>query len=155
MFDAETVAFLESGCALIVAAVAPDGSPRATRGWGLAVTSAKAGELRLILQAADGATPEYLLATRRIAVTACSVRTLHSLQCKGDVTGIEPVTERDHERVAAYCDEFFADVEETDGVPRELLDRMVPPTFIVCTVHVRECFNQSPGPGAGAPLATL
>jgi hypothetical protein len=64
------------------------------------------------------------------------------------------VTERDHERVAAYCDEFFADIAATDGVPRELLERMVPPTFIACTVRVRESFNQSPGPGAGAPLAT-
>jgi len=34
MFEPETARFLESGCALIVAAVGAGGEPVAARGWG-------------------------------------------------------------------------------------------------------------------------
>ena len=154
MFDPETVTFLESGCALIVAAVTPDGQPRATRGWGLVVTDTATGALRLLLAADDTLTEEYLLASRKIAVTGTSVLTLRSIQCKGEVVALEPVTELDLERVDTYCDEFFTDVTTSDGVPRELLVRMRPPAFVACVVRTIECFNQTPGPGAGAPLST-
>jgi hypothetical protein len=153
VFDPETVTFLESGCALIVAAVTPDGQPRATRGWGLAVTDTDAGDLRLILAADDAVTEEYLLASRKIAITAASVLTLRSIQCKGEVVALEPVTELDLERSAAYCEAFFTDITETDGVPRELLVRLPPLAFVACVVRTVECFNQTPGPGAGAPLS--
>ena len=66
---------------------------------------------------------------------------------------LEPVTELDLERSAAYCEAFFTDITETDGVPRELLVRLLPPAFIACVVRTVECFNQTPGPGAGAPLS--
>ncbi len=152
MFAPETVTLLESGCALIVAAVDTDGTPRAARGWSLTVVGPD--QVRLILQGDDPVTEQYLLASRRIAITAASVITLHSIQCKGEVLAIEPVTERDDERVAQYCDDFYRDVGESDGVPRELLERMTPQTFVACTVRVHECFNQTPGPGAGLPLTS-
>jgi len=150
VFAPETVTLLESGCALIVAAVNAEGSPRAARGWSLAVVGPD--EVRIILQGDDPVTEEYLLASRRIAITAASVLTLHSIQCKGEVLAIEPVTDLDRDRVAQYCEEFYRDVGESDGVPRELLERMTPETFIACRVRVHECFNQTPGPGAGSPL---
>jgi hypothetical protein len=154
VFDPETVTFLESGCALIVAAVSPDGQPRASRGWGLGVTDTDTGHLRLILAADDLVTEEYLLASRQIAITGTSVLTLRSIQCKGKVVALEPATEVDLERVDAYCDAFFADVTTSDGVPRELLERMRPSAFVACLALTRQCFNQTPGPGAGAPLST-
>jgi len=152
VFAPETVTLLESGCALIVAAVNTDGAPRAARGWGLAVVGSD--EVRLILQGDDPVTEEYLLASRRIAITAASVITLHSIQCKGEVLAVEAVTDSDRERVTQYCDAFYRDVGESDGVPRELLERMTPETYVACNVRVHECFNQTPGPGAGSPLAS-
>jgi hypothetical protein len=151
VFAPETVTLLESGCALIVAAVDTDGAPRAARGWSLTVVGPD--EVRLILQGDDPVTEEYLLASRRIAITAASVITLLSIQCKGEVLAIEPVTKLDDERIARYCDAFYHDVGVSDGVPRELLERMTPVTYVACRVRVHECFNQTPGPGAGSPLA--
>jgi hypothetical protein len=153
VFQPETTTFLESGCALIVAAVTPDGEPRAARAWGLTVTSAD-GECRLLLPADDVVTHDLLRTNGRIAVTGASVRTLRSIQCKGTALAVEPATDLDRERAAAYSDQFLTDVEETDGVPRVLLERMVPDDYVACTLRVEELYDQTPGPGAGAKIST-
>jgi hypothetical protein len=152
VFQPETTTFLESGCALILAAVTTDGEPRAARAWGLTVT-APAGECRLLLPADDAVTHDLLRTNGRIAVTGVSVRTLRSIQCKGTALGIEPATDLDRQRAAAYCDEFLTDVEQTDGVPRVLLERMVPDDYVACTICVEELYDQTPGPGAGAKMS--
>ena len=49
---------------------------------------------------------------------------------------------------------FFEGVNRGDGEPVELLRRMLPPDYWVWTVELSEVFDQTPGPGAGAPLPT-
>ncbi len=80
------------------------------------------------------------------------MRTLHSRQLKGRVEAIEPATGADRARAARYCDAFFADIEATDGEPRELLDQIVPAAYVACTVTVDALYDQTPGPGAGAAV---
>ena len=82
MFDEERTAFLEGGCALILATVLPDGEPHAGRGWGLTVLPDD-GHLRLLLDVEDLATVDQAAGRGAIAITGASVRTLRAVQLKG------------------------------------------------------------------------
>ena len=151
MFDEETRAFLESGCGLIVGTVAPDGAPYAGRGWGLDVLDVgPPARLRLLLDVDDEGTIAHVVAGAAIAVTATNVRTLRSIQIKGRAMGPEVLTPEDAARGDRYIEEFFADVEAVDGVPRERFEHFMPSGFVVCTLEAHERFDQTPGPGAGA-----
>jgi len=156
VIGAETVAFLEGGCALIVGTVAADGQPRATRGWGLTVLPGSDPDelsVRLLLDGDDPVARENLAATAVIAITAGNVRTLHSTQLKGRSVGIEEATDPDRERADRYVEAFVSDIVAVDRTPRELIVRMVPSGIVACTVAVTELYDQTPGPGAGAPIA--
>jgi predicted pyridoxine 5'-phosphate oxidase superfamily flavin-nucleotide-binding protein len=153
VFDPETVEFLESGCALIVGTVDADGAPHATRGWSAKVLDPGGDRLRLGLDALDSAALDNLEATGRIAITGANVRTLRSLQMKGRASDIVPAEDSDRERITRYCDAFYTDVYETDGTPRQLLERLTPADFVMCEVTVDESYNQTPGPAAGTVLA--
>jgi hypothetical protein len=153
VFDAETTGFLEGSFALIVATVGPDGAPYATRAWGLTVMTneAERTELRLLLDAADTVALEHVRnPPGAIAITGGDVATLRSFQLKGHVDAIEVATADDVARAARYVDEFFSAVEATDGTPRALMERLEPFGYVACRVTVRDRFDQTPGPGAGA-----
>jgi hypothetical protein len=154
VFDADLIAFLESGCGTIVGLVTPSGAPFATRGWGLRVEGGDPPRLRLLLGAAAFAASGRDGAERfAVAITGGDVRTLRSAQVKGDGHGVEPATEDDLATCRRYVDEFFAAVHETDGSDLDLLARMTPLDLVACTVDVRQVFDQSPGPGAGRLVA--
>ena len=151
MLTAETRDFLESGCALIIATVSSTGEPFASRGWGLDVLD-DAGRVRLLLESGDRQALENLQDTGRIAITAAHVPTLHALQLKGNYVGSHPGNERDRAKAAQYADEFFADIEATDGSPRALLERLLPDDYVACEIVIEELYDQTPGPGAGASV---
>ncbi|HEX4821221.1 MAG TPA: pyridoxamine 5'-phosphate oxidase family protein [Acidimicrobiales bacterium] len=150
MLSAETKDFLESGCALIVATVSSSGEPFATRGWGLFVIDE--GRVRLLLDERDERALADLRHGGRVAITAAHVPTLHSLQMKGRFVRSEPADDRDRQKVMDYCDNFFTDIENTDGQPRRLLERLVPEGYVACELVIEEFYDQTPGPGAGASL---
>jgi hypothetical protein len=149
VFDAERRAFLESGCALIIATAGPDGEPTASRGWGLTFLDAP-DELRLLLDAEDGVTVERAAAGAPIAVTAASVPTLHSMQLKGRSLGVAEATAADEARAARYCDALFTEIHVTDQTPLALLERLTPIGYVACTIAVDDVYDQTPGPSAGA-----
>jgi hypothetical protein len=153
MFDPEAVAILESGCSISVATVGPDGSPHASRGYGITVLPDGA-HVRLLLDAED-ATLANLAGGGAIAVTGAAVPTLRAVQLKGKAD--EPVATCDPAelaRAARHIESFFTDVNRTEGTPLALLERLRPTAFAVCTITVAEVFDQTPGPGAGSPLRT-
>jgi hypothetical protein len=149
-FDPEQMAFLESGCALIVAAVSADGVPLATRGWGLDVQGP--ATVRLLLDADEVVLLDDLRSRGRVAVTACNVPTYRSMQLKGTCEQIEDATDTDVERAGRFCDDFFDDILEVDGTPRWKCERIVPTRFVVARVVVAEVFDQTPGPTAGSTM---
>lgn len=155
MLGDERVAFLQSGCALIIGAVTPDGSPVAMRGWGLRVLDDGSGSddsgcltVRLVVDAID-VTDGHLHEGQAIAVTGADVRTLHSLQLKGRLRALDAATAADLATVEAFIDEFTEAIEETDGMPRTLTRRMRPAGFAAAVVDITELFDQTPGPTAG------
>ena len=152
MISSETTTFLEGGCATVVGTVSADGEPWATRGWGTVVTDRTSRELRLILDADDEPTLANLNATGAIAITGAHPATSRSTQVKGVATRVEPANEADLVRHAQFCDDFFGIVEAVDGTPRASLERLVPARFVACTVHVKEVYDQTPGPVAGRPI---
>src|SRR6187549_661846 len=84
VFDPDTRAFLESGCALIVGTGGPDGAPHAGRGWGLELLDGlSSGRLRLLLDAEDERSIAHIADGGPIAVTATNVVVLRSMQMKG------------------------------------------------------------------------
>jgi hypothetical protein len=103
----------------------------------------------LLLDAAEAATLANIEATGAIAITATDVPSLRSLQLKGTAFGIEPATEFDEDRSAQYRDEFFRDVESTDRIGVDKMERIVPAALVACSVRVSELFDQTPGPSAG------
>lgn len=154
LIDPETVAFLETGCALLVGTTDPDGAPVATRGWGCRVVEQATGRarLRVVLAADDPRGVEHGVVGDRVAVTATSVRTLRSVQLKGRVVAMEPATAADDEVAEAYCEAFFTDITETDGTPRAVLERMRPVGHLVWVTELDEVYDQTPGPAAGRAL---
>ena len=150
MLSDDDQAFLEGGCALIIGTVAPDGAPQASRGWGLDVLGG--GSVRLLLDADDEQTIANVAETGSIAITAADVRTLHSVQLKGSVLATRAAAPAEVTRARRYTDDFFLDIHETDGTTYEVLERMVPSRFVTCDCRVDDWFDQTPGPGAGAPV---
>jgi len=154
VFDDETTAFLMSGCALIIGTVRADGEPHAGRGWGLdvVVDAGDRAEVRLLLDADDLTTIELAAADGAMAITAANVRTLRSVQMKGRSLGLAAPAAGDDERARRYVDQFFTDIEDTDGTSPELLAAFEPSGFVACNVEIVERYDQTPGPGAGAPI---
>ena len=152
LFEPETAAFLEGGCAWIVGTVSADGAPYASRGWGADVLDGPETRLRLILDADDAVTLGNLTPGAPVALTATDVPTLHSLQVKGRAMGIEPGTPADKALAARFCDAFFTDINETDGTDRALLERLVPAEYVACEVVIAELYDQTPGPKAGSKI---
>ncbi|MFP5255408.1 MAG: hypothetical protein ACLGI8_06095 [Acidimicrobiia bacterium] len=151
MLDPETTAFLQTGCALIVGTVGPDGAPHAGRAWGLEVLEpGPTPRVRLLLDVDDEQTIDHLAGLGAVAITATSVRTLASTQLKGRSLGLDDERDGDRELLERYVDQFFRDIAETDGTPLDLLDTFRPFGHVPCLVEVRERFVQTPGPGAGA-----
>ena len=155
----EVQAHLEAGTAEIVGLVTPDGRPFATRGWGLDVVDAEAGRIRLIMRAVDlepvglgpGDRPDV-----PIAVTASHVPTLFSIQLKGRLEAVDASVTTDPARVDRYCDGFLGDVVGADRIRRDLMELWRPTgdVLVACTILVDELFGQTPGPDAGARLAS-
>jgi hypothetical protein len=155
MLDPETAALLESGCAMSVATVGPDGSPHASRGFGLTV-HADGAHARLALDAADQVASANLAGGGPIAVTGVDIPTLRAVQLKG--TADEPIVTSeagDLARAAGYIDSFFTTVSRIEGTPIALLERLRPTAFAVCTVSVAEVFDQTPGPSAGSRVGAV
>lgn len=153
VLDDQTAAFLEGDCSLIVGVALDDGSPFSSQAWGVRVCSRDPTVIRLVVAGRDAdRLPDAV--GRPLALTGADVPTLAARQVKGRITASEAPTEDDLTLARSHAAEFFDAVHDSDGEPIELLRRMLPPTYRVWTVELSEVFDQTPGPSAGAPLAT-
>jgi hypothetical protein len=121
------------------------------RAVGLRVHPDRATATIYLPEATSQGTRANLLVNARIAVLASYPLDHRSLQLKGGVKRVTLAEEGALPAIQAYL-ETFASVLEVVGMPPELV-RMVShwPAFAV-EFHVEELFQQTPGPGAGAPL---
>jgi hypothetical protein len=152
VFSPDVMSILEPGTSLIVGTVGADGEPRATRAFALTIVDDETNRVRVVLSADDPVAVDHLH-TGAISVTAADVRTLRSVQLKGRLTLVEPPTEHDRALVQDHSERFFESVYETDGHARDLVQRMLAISLISVEMVVEQLFDQSPGPGAGSPVA--
>ncbi len=145
------IELIGSGTSLVAGTVAADGEPRATRAWAAQVVDDQTWRVRVVMGADDQVSVDNLR-TGRFALTGADVRTLRSVQLKGQVVGTEPPTADDVQQVAQHSSAFFRAVHETDGIAIALLERLLPATVLAVVFEVEEVFDQSPGPAAGAAV---
>lgn len=151
MIDSELAAFAADGRALIIGAVAPDGAPHATRGWGFVVDPD--GTPVVLLDADDRGARACLEPGRPLAITAADVRTLQSVQFKGKALAVDPAGPDDLATASHYTERFFGAIVATDGMDPDVLRRIVPSRYVRCRFACDAVFDQTPGPGAGEPVA--
>lgn len=145
----DQIDFAADGRALIVGCVDDVGAPVATRGWGLRDGG---DHVVVFVDADDRPAMTCLAAGRRVAVTGADVRTFQSLQIKGVVDGVGPIDDDDRAEIERYIRLFLEAVVEVDGVSPTLVERVRPSTYVACRFKVLDAFDQTPGPGAGAPV---
>jgi Pyridoxamine 5'-phosphate oxidase len=151
--DDARAAFVEGGRSIVIATLGDDGLPMGSRVWGAAVVARQPTRLRLVVDPDDAATMANLRQGAAIAVTISDVRTLVSLQLKGQVVRVEAATDADQEIRRRYCDEFLSEIHDTDGEPLDKLERWADAPAAACVIEVHELFDQTPGPLAGNRIA--
>jgi hypothetical protein len=142
-----------AGNALLVATVDERGRPFAGRAWGASPVGDEPDLVRLLVDADDADRPGGFVPGARVAVTGGDPITLRSAQAKGRIVAVEAAGPDDVAVSSRHRRATFAAIRESDGTRPHLLDRMVPARLAACTIRVDECFDQTPGPGAGAPGA--
>lgn len=151
MVKTELESLLEAGCALIVGTVAVDGSPDATRGWGVRIESED--RLRVLVGVEAATSLDNLRATGAVAITATDLATNTSLQLKGHSDSVDGATDDDRSCAAQFIANLSKVAREIVGTPEELLGRLAPVDVVAFEMMVQERFDQTPGPAAGRSLA--
>ena len=73
-------------------------------------------------------------------------------QVKGTFTGVRDATDAERAMVLAQWDGFLGSLEKI-GIPRVATKTWITWPAVAIRIRVNALFNQTPGPGAGAPLA--
>lgn len=145
--------FLESGVSILIGTADARLAPEATRGIGAKVAPGGKRVTVYVPDAPSQRTFANLRATGAIAVTFSRPSDHVTLQLKGKAIDLRPADDDERDFVERYR-ALLADELAYVGVPRRLSRRFV---FWPChriDVAVDAMFVQTPGPGAGAPLAS-
>jgi hypothetical protein len=149
----EVVAWFTPGLAGTIAAVDPSGQPQVARLWGARVVGAD--ELELCVQrGAAGALLDALVSGGRAAANLIEVRTYRSRLLKGWCSAPSPDVN------LSFLEQHFVAVGAAFaavGLPPNSVERLLghaaePRQMAVLRLVVESVFDQSPKPGAGAPL---
>ncbi len=96
-----------------------------------------------------------ILATRRVALVACHIKSYKTVQVKGDDAQVIATTDDLRRAAVNYCEEF-AHFAAGLGYPFATMRAHIdcrPEDAVVVRFTGRRAFNQTPGPAAGQPLA--
>lgn len=156
VLDAEAAAFLlRPGVSLAAATCDESNVPRIGRCVGCRVSKDRSSVTVLIASQQYQAFFEALRATRAIAVV-CSLPSTHrTIQLKGSEAVIEPLARGDVDIVASFVDSFVIELASL-GYPEDLARAYHwcdPAELRAVRFMPAAAFEQTPGPGAGAPLA--
>ncbi len=142
-------AIAHRGAALIAAVTLRDGAPRVTRAWSFEVVDAARRRVRFALSVDDPAVVDAL-GHGKAAVTGADVATLESVQVKGPIVAVGPLTEADAELVEHHCALLVDVIHRVDGTSVEVLRRFLPTDLLGVELVVEEVYDQTPGPSAGS-----
>ena len=150
--------FMESGeVSLYVAACDAQLRPIATRAFGCGVARERRAVTTWIARPSAPRLLDDVAGNGRLALVVSHIDSCKTLQLKAVDARVEDPDPSDHARIAAYHDAFIAQAIRM-GYPEAMLRSMLQFRFdelaaIVFTPVA--VFAQTPGPGAGAPVADL
>ena len=152
MIDKDLAAFLQEGVGIHIATRNASLQPNGIRA--LAVTVESDG-LHVVVYAAEAAAARVLPDLEdnaQIAIGFGRPTDDRACQVKGIVIGTRAATEAERPLVVAQWDGFLGSLEQI-GIPRVATTTWVTWPAVAIRVRVNALFDQTPGPGAGAPIA--
>ena len=139
------------GVALVVATCGADGRPAVARGWGPHLAD-DGDRLTLCVDAPPGsATLQNLLAGSAIAATMSRPSTYSTVQLKGLLRAVRAPNAGEVDRVNAHLDAFAIETAGL-GLDQTRARRLLGNALVTVVVDVAERYDQTPRPGAGAPM---
>lgn len=148
---ADLVEFVESGASVLVGTRDARLRPECVRAAGCMVAKDRK-TLRLLLPEMTGRrTLVNLEAGSPVAVTFSRIVDHRTMQVKGVSLGVRPADASEHEAVRRYLAAFTESLYFV-GLSRAIVRRMRVEPCVVAAIDVRELFEQTPGPGAGARM---
>jgi Pyridoxamine 5'-phosphate oxidase len=152
MLPPDTVDFLEAGQSIHLATRNHANEPSGTRVVAARVDADRTHVTLFLLQRASATALENLRANGQAA--ACFGRPTddHACQIKGTFVEERRVTDDDRQVIDAQRELLLRQLE-TIGIPRILVTGWPMWPCVAVRIKVTALFNQTPGPGAGAPLA--
>lgn len=155
LIDEELAAFLQSGMSLHVASRGAGLEPRVARAVGCRVSPDRRLVTVFVLASQAGPLLGDFAANGDIAFVASYPSTHRTVQLKGRDARPVPLDPADESLVARQADAFVADLAKLgyeEALPRSLLAGECADVVAVAFTPL-QAFAQTPGPGAGAPLA--
>ena len=151
MLPAELVDFVESGVSALVGTRDAQLRPAAMRAMGCIVAKKRRSLAILLPEAAGRRTIANLEAGSPIAVTFSRIVDHRTVQVKGSCLRVRAAGPVEQEATQRYL-AAFTEALYFIGVSRATARRVRLEPCVVAEIDVRELFEQTPGPGAGAPL---
>ena len=156
LLDEAAAAFLHRP-GISITAASRDGSnvSRIGRGLGCRITPDRGRMTVFIASSQYQAFFDALQSSRTIAVVFSLPSTHRTMQLKGNDAAIGPLAAGDAEIIARHVDDFVDELYRL-GYPRDMVRAYhwcEPAEVRAITFTIGAAFEQTPGPGAGAPLA--
>jgi hypothetical protein len=148
---AELVDFVESGVSVLVGTRDVELRPEAMRAMGCMVAKDRKVLAVLLPELTGRRTIANLEAGSPIAVTFSRIVDHRTVQVKGSSVRVRLAGPAEHEATQRYL-AAFTEALYFIGVSRAAARRIRVEPCVVAELEVRELFEQTPGPGAGAPL---
>lgn len=148
--------FIESGgVSLYVAGCSAQLRPRATRAFGCRVSPESGAVTTWVSRPAAPALLDDISGNGRLALVVSHIESCKTFQLKAVDAEVALLEAADHVRIAVYHDAFIEQAVEM-GYPEPMLRSMMQYRLdqIAAIVFTPSAvFAQTPGPGAGAPVA--
>jgi hypothetical protein len=151
MIDQELAAFLQEGIAIQLGTRNDHLEPNGVRVVAAAVESDGSHVLAFVPKAAARQVLADLKGNGQAALVFARPPDERACQLKGTFTGARAATSAERDFVQAQWDRWL-DRLATIGLPRPTFEHWTTWPCVAIRIHVNAIFNQTPGPGAGAPL---
>jgi hypothetical protein len=147
----DIAAFLVGGVAIVVATRDDELRPEIARGWGPEVAENRASVTLCVSLAPGSRTHANLERNGAVAATFSKPSTYRTVQLKGSTLDVDEPDEDQLARVQQHLDSFADEVRQV-GLEPTVVRALLEPELLAVTFDVRELYDQTPGPTAGARL---
>jgi hypothetical protein len=148
----ELAEFMQSGVSVLVVSRDRQLTPACARAMGVRVERGRKALTVFVPEATGAKVMASLAASGRVAVCFARIEDHRSIQVKGDVVAVAPATDEERVLIERYRGEWSRNLAVI-GMPLRLSLRQNAWPCHAVRVRVEALFVQTPGPGAGAPLA--